>query len=152
MKKILSIFSILVMSLFMTSCLESNLDDLPSYTDAEITDVKFEYRYIGQNIDSDQLFVKQLKVSTTIDSDNATVTVDITVPEADNVLTEEEREKVSLTNLVCYFYISTAAEVKSAEIPLGVPSDFSAKEAKYTIMAADGSTKDWTLIINSFTK
>lgn len=152
MKKALNIFSLLMMSIIMTSCLESNLDNLPAYSDAEITDVKTEYRYIAKNIDSDQLYVKPLKVNSVIDSENATVTIDITVPEVDNILTAEERSKVSLSNLVCYFYISTAAEVKNAEIPLGVPADFSSKEANYTIMAADGSLKEWKLIINSFTK
>jgi len=152
MKKIISLFSMLLMVMTLSSCLESGLDELPLYENAEITNVKFEYRYVGKLVESDQLVVTQMKVNKTIDIENATITVDITVPSIGKTLPESEREKVSLSNLVCYFDLSTAAVVTTSDIALGKPADFSSKTAHYTIKAANGTTKEWTLVINSFTK
>lgn len=136
----------------MTSCLESNLDDLPNYGDAEIINANFEYRDSINVYGSGQSKITNLTTKSAIDSENATITVDISVPAVSATLTAAEREEISLNNIVGYIDISTAAKVKIASIPLGSISDFSSKTATYTIMAADGTTKDWTLIINSFTK
>jgi hypothetical protein len=152
MKNILTIFSLITLSFMMSSCLESDLDELPLYGDAEITDVDFEYRYIGTSIDTDELDVTTMTVTKTIDSDDCTIIVDIVVPDADDSFTESEREEVTLENLACYLSVSTASIVTSASIPLGETADYSSEVATYTIEAADGTTKEWTLTISSFIK
>lgn len=135
-----AIFSLLAFS----SCLESGLDDLESFSDAELLDFKFEYRWeqamTGEGHNT-QLAVVSLP--TTIKKEGTTLTCTINVPVAGNpsFFTEEIRKAVSLNKLVGMVTISTAAKIiPIGDAPvLGKWGDFS-KERKYKVVAADGKT------------
>jgi hypothetical protein len=143
---------------FFTSCLKAGLEDLPSFTDAEITNIYFEYRYQDPNDKwtdgSAKVKYVTLTVTKTIDNQANTVTATINVPSAGGSFTETERAKVALTNIVCTMNISTAASVKPADgaPTLGVPGDFSSPK-KYIVTAADGTTnKTWTVTVTALNK
>lgn len=124
--------------------------DLPSYEEAEITKVGAYHRFYtddkdaitGENIVAE----KELSAKYTLDSDNGVASVVFTVPAAGGKFTEEERAKVSVSNLVVYVNVSTAARVfPLGDAPkFGTPADWS-KEHKYNIVAANGMTKVWTV-------
>jgi hypothetical protein len=140
----------------LSSCIKSNLDDLDTYTDAEITAFKFEYRYQITLGTGEEMQVKALTTKTSIDNTNNTITCNITVPNASNTgnFTSAVKSKVSLSNIVGIASISTAATIKPLDSAptLGEISDFSAKSFQYKVIAADGkTTKTWTIIIQSFT-
>jgi len=160
MKKIKYIFLGLMFGslTLLTSCLKSGLEDLPVYTDCDITNIYFEYRYK----DSTSLWIDgspivkyvTLVVTKTINTVANTVTVSLVVPAASGSFTVTERAKVALTNLVCSVNLSTAAKIEPIEgAPiLGMPGDFSAPR-KYLVTAADGvTTKTWTITVTSLNK
>lgn len=156
MKKIMYLLGFLGFCLFMTSCLKGGLEDLPEYEEAEILGIqRVEYRYYGDdvsNIDGENLVEKvALNVTTTIEG--SIVSINVTVPEADVSFTEEERSKVSLTNLAVMASISTAARVTPLDgaPKLGIPGDWS-KPNKYLVTAANGNEKEWTIQIVSLNK
>ncbi len=138
---------------FISSCLE----DLPAYSDAEITKVGFYHRFAGPDKDvitGENITVeKELSCQYDINSDAATVDVKVAVPAASGKFTEDERSKVSQNKLWGYFNVSTAAKVTPIEgaPTLGSPGDWSTPR-KYKIMAADGTEKIWTVTITEFTK
>ena len=68
------------------------------------------------------------------------------IPAAGGKFTEAERAKVSLSNLVVYVNVSTAARVTPLDgsPKFGVPADWT-REHKYSVMAADGTKKIWTV-------
>lgn len=153
MKKILIIIIVFIAPFFFSSCLESGLDELPAYSDADISSFKFEYRWYNEaNVGN--LVVTQMKVATKIDKENQKISCEITVPNVSNTLPAEQREKLSLKNLVGYCDVSTAAIVSPVgDSPtLGKIGDFSGKNLQYKVTAADGSSKVWTLEITKFTK
>lgn len=127
--------------------------DLPAYGDAEITKVGAYHRYYTTDKDAVTgefiIAEKELNRTNNFNSDNATATAEFTLPGAGGTFTEAERAKVSLNNLVVYFNVSTAARVTPIEgaPKLGVPADWT-KEHKYKIMAADGTTKIWTIKVS----
>ncbi len=146
------IFLLLVLG--TTSCLTGNLEDIPEFTDAEITDVKFDFRYKDANstwIDGEPVVkVVRLTVVKTINAAAGTIEVNLSVPAPNASFTNDIRRQVALTNLVGKFNISTAATIEPLDgAPvLGVPGDFST-ERKYRVTAADGKTKkDWTVKVN----
>jgi hypothetical protein len=146
------IFLLLVLG--TTSCLTGNLEDIPEFTDAEITDVKFDFRYKDANstwIDGEPVVkVVRLTVVKTINAAAGTIEVNLSVPAPNASFTNDIRRQVALTNLVGKFNISTAATIEPLDgAPvLGVPGDFST-ERKYRVIAADGkTTKDWTVKVN----
>lgn len=128
-------------------------EDLPAYEQAEITKVGAYHRFYsgdkdaltGENIVAE----KELTATVDIDSDNGIATAAFGIPAASGKFTEAERAKVSLSNLVVYINVSTAARVTPIEGSprFGVPADW-AKEHKYTVMAADGTTKTWTVKVS----
>lgn len=138
---------------FMVACWE----DLPVYEDAEITKVGFYYRFAGP--DKDQItgvpvmVEKELSCSYDINSEAATVDVDITVPKANGSFTETERNNVSVTKLWGYVNVSTAAKVEPVESSpkLGTPGDWSSPR-KYKVIAANGDAKIWTITVKSLNK
>ncbi len=142
-----------------TSCLKSGLDDLPAYTDANITNIYFEYRYQDPTStwtdgSAKVKYVTLTVASKTIDNTANTATVTLTAPAASGTFTDTERAKVALTNIVCTTNVSTAASVKPLEgsPTLGVPGDFSSPR-KYLITAADGkTTKTWTITVTALNK
>lgn len=132
---------------FICSC----MDDLPAYNEAEITSVGAYHRYYTNDKD---VITGEYKVAETelqksdkvIDSDAATYTATLSVPSAGGSFTAAEREKVSLSNLVVYFNVSTAARVTPLDgsPKLGTPGNWTS-EHRYSVMAADGSKKVWTV-------
>ena len=127
--------------------------DLPAYEEAEITKVGAYHRFYsgdkdaltGENIVTE----KELDRTNDIDSDNGIATSVFTIPAAGGKFTEAERAKVSLNNLVVYVNISTAARVTPLDgsPKFGVPADWT-QEHKYSVMAADGTKKIWTIKVS----
>ena len=128
-------------------------EDLPAYEEAEITKVGAYHRFYsgdkdaltGENIVAE----KELDRTNDIDSDNGIATAVFTIPAAGGKFTEAERAKVSLNNLVVYVNISTAARVTPLDgsPKCGVPADWT-QEHKYSVMAADGTKKIWTIKVS----
>ncbi len=153
-----SLFLMLV--LICSSCLEANLPDLPAFEEANITDVKFDFRYKDPTdkwINGEPVVkVVALTVNANtkvINTANATVTCTVTVPAANGPFTEEIRNTVSLTNIVGKFNLSTAAVIKPLDgaPTLGTPGDFSIPR-KYEVTAANGTKKVWTVHVTALNK
>ena len=89
---------------------------------------------------------KELEKSNSINEDEAVVTATFTVPAASGSFTDAERAKVSLNKLVVYFNVSTAARVTPLDgsPKLGAPGDWTS-ERRYSVMAANGTKKTWTV-------
>lgn len=127
--------------------------DLPAYSDAEITKVGAYHRYYTTSKDAITgefiIAEKELERTNNFNSDNAEATAVFSIPGASGTFTEAERAKVSLNNLVVFFNVSTAARVTPIEgaPKLGAPADWT-KEHKYKVMAADGTTKIWTIKVS----
>ncbi|MGL5318042.1 MAG: DUF5018-related domain-containing protein [Bacteroidales bacterium] len=154
MNKIKYVIALMVMIL-TTSCLKMGLDELPAYENAEILSMKFEYRWYNEAVGLGNMVVVPLTVrNLQINSEAATITLDISVPAVSTTLPAEQREKVELNNIVGYCDISTAAVIKPLEgaPTLGIFGDFSKKDLKYEVKAANGAKKVWSVTVNSFTK
>lgn len=139
----------------LPSCLEMGLEDLPTYSDAEINSFKFEYRWSVKEGPSDVLRVKPLDVDQSINKEAGTIHIKIRVPKADGSFTESVRDQVTLKNIVGYCSISTAATIRPLDgAPrLGAPGDFSKSPLKYLVTAADGkTTKEWTITVDPIDK
>lgn len=137
------------------SCLESGLDELPTYEEADIKAFTFEYRWMVKEGVSEKLRVQKMNTTVDINGDNNTVTCAIVVPDAGGSFTADIRKQVSLSNLNAYCTISTAATITPVgDSPvLGKIGDFSKSDMQYEVVAADGKTKKtWKLIISSFKK
>ncbi len=141
-----------------TSCLTSGLDDMPAFEEAEITDVKFDFRYKDPNdlwIDGEPIVkVTNLIVENkSINSNEASVTCTLRVPETNASFTEAIRNQVSLSSIVGKFNISIGANIAPIDgAPvLGMPGDFSS-QLKYKVTAADKTTKVWTVHITGLSK
>ena len=153
----MKIISKLLLFLFSIPLLTACWDELPAYEDAEITKVGFYHRFAGSGTDAitgEPIMVEtEFSCQYEINSEAATVYVDVTVPDANGEFTEAERNNVSQSNLWGYFNVSTAAKVTpiNGAPTLGTPGDWTIPQ-EYQIMAADGTTKDWTVIIRSFNK
>lgn len=164
MKKI-SIIALCGLALCLSSCLKAGLDDnLPKFKDALITDVFMEYRFahptktingspkvivVNLNLIGKQL--KRIEDNPGAATDSAIFTVQ--VPGTTEDFTTEERNKVSLANLVFMSNISPAAimsAVEGAPRP-GVPGDFS-QPRKYQVKAADGTVRIWTVRVQELVK
>jgi hypothetical protein len=143
----------------LTSCLKSDLPGLPAYSDCDITNIYFEYRFEDPTAlwTDGSPIVKYITLAVapkTIDATANTVTVGVTVPAASGSFTTAERAKVALTNIVCSMNLSTAAKIEPLEgaPKLGVPADFSSAR-KYLVTAADGTTtKTWTITVSALNK
>ena len=128
-------------------------EDLPAYEEAEITKVGAYHRFYsgdkdaltGENIVAE----KELDRTNDIDSDNGIATAVFTIPAAGGKFTEAERAIASLNNLVVYVNISSAARVTPLDgsPKFGVPADWT-QEHKYSVMAADGTKKIWTIKVS----
>ena len=144
-----SIMAMVVMALSLTSCLESNLEELPTYEGNDITSVKAYYRYIDSSTSipaSGENAVKQKQLhvdASNIDADNATCNVAFGVP---TNFSETEKAGASLNKLVVVLNVSSAAVVTPIEgsPKLGTPADWTTPH-KYSIKAANGKIKIWTI-------
>lgn len=135
-----------------SSCLKMGLDDLPTSDKADITNVKFEYRWWDEK--TEQLRVVEFTTNNNINITDHTINCTINVPAETDNFTSEIRNKVSLTNIVCVTDISAGALIYPLdEAPaLGTPGDFSGKAYKYLVTAADGSEIVWKINIVAFNK
>ncbi len=163
MKKRLIFYIMLVPMLMFSSCLQKGLDELPAFDNKEILTFAFEYRTIdyssveaGYENATGKLSVTYLDQSSTyltytIDSDAATVDCQIVVPLS--CTSPAVQSDITLENLVGYCSVSTAACVTtpSGSPTLGAIDDWSDMSYKYIVVAADGSEKEWTVTITSFT-
>lgn len=153
--KYLKYMLLLLTCISFSSCLESGLDDLPAYDEADIKAFTFEYRWMIKEGTSEKLRVQKMSTDVNIDVDNATVTCSITVPTVNGAFTQEVRDKVTLSNLNAYCTISTAATITPVgDTPvLGKIGDFSKSNMQYEVVAADGKhKKTWKLIITEFNR
>lgn len=82
-----------------------------------------------------------------------TVTCCLTVPVADGEFTQAVRSNVVLSDLIAYTTISTAASIKpEGNAPtLGTPGDWTTANT-YTVTAANGDSKTWTIEVTEFNK
>lgn len=153
MKRFYNYIGFLMVTVVFTSCLKAGLEDLETYDQAEMTNVRFEYRWWDEA--KQQMRVMQLTTDKTINKDDRSIVCTITVPPATATFTQSIREKVSLENLAANVDISTAARIKPVDNApiLGSPADFSAKEFAYLITAADGkNSARWVIKISDFKK
>lgn len=148
------IFSALLFFLtvvLFSSCLNHDLEELPTYDGNDITSVVSVYhRYYSNTTipisNAKKVLQKQLQVtSSNIDKKNKTVSIQVKIP---TNFPKEEVDKVNKNNLVVILGISTAAIIAPApDAPkLGVPGDWS-KPNKYVVKAANGSTSEWTVTL-----
>lgn len=158
MKKYLSIFGIMLMTLFsMTSCLEHGLEDLDAFDAADIENwpVAYYRYYTGDKmaVNGEQQ-VKQVQLTRTageydFDEENVTGNPFFNITVAPNNVPEAEKAKVDAKNLVVVLTISTGSVVEPIEgaPKLGVPGDWSHPN-KYKITAANGTSRIWTVTVN----
>lgn len=132
----------------LTSCLESGLEELDTYTGNDITSSYVYYRYVDKNVTipaSGQPAVKQLQLNSkqTIDAENATCDITVSLPQN---FPSAELENISLSALIIAVQISTAAVIEPVgDAPkLGAPADWN-QSHQYKVMAANGQTKVWTI-------
>lgn len=139
-----------VMALSCTSCLESNFEELDTYDGNDITAGYAWYRYKGDNklnaSGEQQVIQKQLqRTGQVIDNEAATCALQFKVP---TNFSDAEKNGVNINNIVVAVEISTAAVMTPVEgsPKLGVPADWSTPH-KYSVKAADGKTKIWTISV-----
>lgn len=139
-----------VMALSCTSCLESNFEELDTYDGNDITAGYAWYRYKGDNklnaSGEQQVIQKQLqRTGQVIDNEAATCALQFKVP---TNFSDAEKNGVNINNIVVAVEISTAAVMTPVEgsPKLGVPADWSTPH-KYSVKAADGKTKIWTVSV-----
>ena len=153
--KVYKMIAAAVAALCLTSCLESHLEELPTYDGNDIVSVAgVIYRfYTGNVIDAsgeEEIAQYVLNNTNTVDKEAAKVEVNVTIP---SNLPADQRDKVSLSykkgdrqGLGLIVNLSAAAVItplNGAPI-LGAPGDWS-KANQYEVMAADGSKKIWTI-------
>src|SRR5574344_1561849 len=142
MKKIRFSIIIVFAGLLFTSCLKSNLDDLPEFEESNIVSVqRVEYRFTSSDVSnvSKQNIIKFVTLGKTakIDATAKTVTIDVTVPAATTSFPETERANCAVNNIAVLLQVSTAAKItpESGSPKLGVPGDWSTAH-KYSVTAA----------------
>lgn len=157
MNKTINILGLLILICFSSLSSSCKKEDLPAYSEAEITKVGFYHRFAGPNQDAitgeNITIQKELSCSYNIDSEAATVNCVVTVPQANGSFTEAERNKVSQNRLWGYFKVSTACHVTplNGAPKLGTPGDWTS-EHQYELKAADGTKKVWTVRITEMKK
>lgn len=152
MKQLAKIYFLCLLVGTMTSCMKSGLDELEVYDNAEIANIAFEYRWWDDA--AKQLRVVQMSTAKTIDADAKEVNCTITVPAANGNFTVSIREGVSLKRLAANFDLSTAATVTplNGAPALGTLADFSNREFRYQVKAANGNKAEWTIKIAELKK
>lgn len=150
MKKILTILITILTVFSFSSCLNSGLEALPEYGDADILSVdRVEHRYYVKGTtpaQGDQL-VKNATLShdAKVDKTASTVAITVTVP---NSFPEAELSNLKNSELVVVLNLSPATRLTPLDgsATLGIPADWS-KANTYSIKAADGTTKVWTVTL-----
>lgn len=144
-------------TLLCVSCLDKNLEELETYVGNEITGIQgVYYRYYSAETipGSGEQVIKQAPLTVSnpqLNVENGTLDFTVSLP---SNFPEEEKENVSVNELVVILNISTASLIEpvgNAPI-LGIPGDWS-KPNQYKVTAANGDEKVWTLSLhlnNSF--
>lgn len=141
---------------FLASC---GWEDLPAYEENDITAVAFYYRYASPT-DKDPItgepMVRNVQlsvVSPQIDNNAGTVTLGVSATNQQNNLPAEVYSGISQSNLVGTVTLSTAARIAPSDNHkvLGVPDDWT-QPHNFVVTAADGSKKNWTITVTSFSK
>lgn len=143
----------------LSSCLKTGLEDLPAFEEAEITDVKFDFRYKDMEdinpLDGEPIVkvINLIVEDKVIDATASKIALTLRVPDVTSSFTENVRNTVTLSNIVGKFNLSTAATIAplNGAPVLGMPGDFSSPRA-YRVTAANGTTKDWTVHVTSLNK
>lgn len=147
------VFLLICMPL-LTAC---SWEDLPSYEEAEISAVQLYHRWASTDKDpitgEPVVKEKRLNCQSTVDSENGVISVSVSVPDAGGDFSTEVRNQVTLSKLWGQVTVSTAARITPVEgtANLGTPDDWT-KERKFSVKAANGNTKIWTIKIVSFNK
>ena len=150
MKKFLNILAAMLLAVVSTSCLDSNLEELDLYSGCDVTNGNVYYRYISdeKHPGTGEFKVKQvyLAAARTQDVENCTYTIRYVT---DNIPAEKRADFEK--SAVVILTISTAATAKPVgDAPvLGTPGDWT-KDNQYDIVAADGTTKRWTIHIEPY--
>lgn len=151
MKYIKYIVAMAVAVLSLSSCLESNLEDLDTFEGNDIQSGYAFYRYIDSTTTipaSGEYAVKQKQLQQTaqsIDTLNATCSFSFSIP---SNFTDTEKAGVSIDKLVVMVSVSSGAIVTPVDDSpkLGVPADWS-EPHKYKITSASGEEKVWTISV-----
>lgn len=150
MKKFLNILAAMLLAVVATSCLEHDLEELDLHSGCDVTNGNVYYRYISDEVHpgTGEYKVKQvyLAAARTQDLDNNIYTIRYVT---DNIPAEKRAEFEK--SAVVVLTVSTAAIVKPVgDAPtLGVPGDWT-KDNQYEVIAADGTTKVWTIHIEPY--
>ncbi|MDE6215293.1 hypothetical protein [Bacteroides sp.] len=132
-------------------------EDLPAYEEAEISAVQLYYRWASSEKDpvTQEPLVKEqrLNVSSDVNSEAGMIQLTVTVPAAGGDFTEDVRKDVTTAKLWGQVSVSTAARITPIEgtAALGTPDDWS-RDKKFSVKAANGNTKVWTIKIVQFNK
>lgn len=153
MKTLYNYLILILLVISNTSCLKAGLDELETFDQNDITNVRFEYRWWEEA--NKRMRVIEMEVDKTIDNEKKEIYCSIHVPEANANFTTTIREQVSLQTLAMNVDASTAVRIT----PVGnapqmgtFPTDFSAKEFTYKVIAGNGNEANWTIIISDFSK
>lgn len=153
MKTLYNYLILVLLVIINTSCLKAGLDELETFDQNDITNVRFEYRWWEEA--NKRMRVIEMEVDKTIDNEKKEIYCSIRVPEANVNFTATIREQVSLQTLAMNVDASTAVRIT----PVGnapqmgtFPADFSAKEFTYKVVAGNGNEANWTIIISDFSK
>lgn len=143
---------------YLTGCLKENLPATTNSDQKTITGFDFEYRWVymdtvktnGVIIDIRELSsvakLTNIIKSTNRTDGNDTLYCTLSIPSS---IPTKQRRNVKLTSIIAYAAIPDAAIITplKGSPTLGTPGDFS-KPTYYQVKAADGSTKNYTIVVN----
>lgn len=147
------VFLLICMPL-LTAC---SWEELPSYEEAEISAVQLYHRWASTDKDpitgEPVVKEKRLNCESAVDSENGVINVKVTVPEASGDFSEDVRNQVTQSKLWGQVTVSTAARITPIDgtAALGTPDDWT-KDKKFSVKAANGTTKIWTIKVVSFSR
>ncbi len=140
-----------MLPLFFTSCLKSDLDEIEVYHGADITSIRGFYYYFSTTTspNGDDIFDwgNISRADVVVNADAGTVVIGKATPAKANINAFNPQKVVMMLN------ISTAATIEPIDgsAALGVEADWTAgKTNKYKVTAADGTTKNWSVTIQSY--
>lgn len=154
MKAINSGVVALIISFIFSSCLKSNLPELPLWEGNFVNNVFVEHRYNGPQSRYNEPIVVYQKLTVSnvvVDSVKNRIEFTVIVPPPVGSFTADEKARVKQDHLWVYMDISTAATVApvGGTPSLGDPTDLT-KEQTYEVTAANGDKRAWTIAVTSF--
>ena len=109
MKALYNYLVLLLLIVINTSCLKAGLDDLETYNQNDITNIRFEYRWWDES--GKRLRVIEMGTEKTIDNNAKEIVCSIKVPDATQTFTTEIRNQVSLSTLAINVDASSSARI-----------------------------------------